>query len=176
MFEVVIAAVYRTWISAMAISPPSDPTDLWQWFMENITVQGSLNIAGLALLVVLFSRDLILTRGQHERRVLDITGNYEKRLAENAAFHGSALEAMKTAHAEALAGKDARYSDLQARYDEMKESRNYYRASRLQEKDDKESAMSALVEANQGLQVAARALAALDQLAQQEVGGIDDSP
>ncbi len=147
----VVAAVYTAWVAAATTS--DTPTDIWSWFLANVTLQGTVNVAGLALLVVLFSRDLILTRSQHERRVADIVKNYDERSAEREAAHDDAMQA-----------KDDRYADLMARYAEMKESRDYYREARLQEPDGKREVVEALIRSNEGLQVAARGLAALDQL------------
>lgn len=135
------------------------PLDIWAWFFQNITVQGTLNITGLVLLVVLFSRDLILTKGQHERRVADIKSGYDLRIEE-----------LNAAHKAELDGKDARYSDMFAekveRYAEMKESRNYYRDGRRLERDTNRELVGQLVENNKGLAVAARALGALQEAAE----------
>lgn len=135
------------------------PLDIWAWFFQNITVQGTLNITGLVLLVVLFSRDLILTKGQHERRVADIKSGYDLRIEE-----------LNAAHKAELDGKDARYGDMLSekveRYAEMKESRNYYRDGRRLERDTNRELVGQLVENNKGLAVAARALGALQEAAE----------
>jgi len=149
-----MAVTYAASVDAVINPGGSDPTDIWQWFMANVTIQGTVNILGLSLLVILFSRDLILTKGQHERRVADISKNYFDRANEREA-----------AHDEAMLAKDERYADLLTRYAEMKESRDYYRQSRIQEQDGKDKVVSALIESNKGLHVAARALAAFDQAA-----------
>jgi hypothetical protein len=138
-----------------AATSPTQPEDLWQWFSENVTVQGSLNIAGLTLLVILFSRDLILTKGQHERRVADLNTS-----------HAAELKAKDDRYNDVVAEKDARLADMVAekdeRYREMKESRNYYRDARLNEQSRVREVTEQLVESNKGLQVAARALGALE--------------
>lgn len=128
----------------VATSSTPQPFDPWQ-ILDNATIQGTINIAGLSLLVILFSRDLILTKGQHERRVADLNKS----------------------HAAELQAKDDRYNDMIAekieRYVEMKESRNYYREARSNEQDRSRTLTDQLVESNKGLQVAARALGALEQ-------------
>lgn len=78
----------------------------WNWLTDgfdlNSAVQGSLAL----LLIVLFATDRILTKGQHQRRVDDISINHGKLIVE----------------------KDLRYA-------EMKESRDYYREARMVERD-----------------------------------------
>lgn len=74
------------------------------------------NVGGLALLVFLFSTNRIRTRGQHDAE-----------LARERTDHQLAIESLNAYHAALLTVKDAAYSEL-------KESRNYYRDARLEEK------------------------------------------
>lgn len=119
-------------------------TDIWSWLGSNVSLQSIFNTAGLGLLVVLFARDLILTKAQHERRVAD----------------------MVKAHEAELKAKDDRYTDMMAerrdRYSEMKESRNHYRDA-YNEMDTRNIALtSGMVESNKAMSVVAKAFSALD--------------
>lgn len=140
-----MAALAAT-VASAAITSGDQSGDLWSWFYENVTVQGFLNITGLTLLVVLFSRDLILTKGQHERRVADL---------------------MK-AHEEAMQAKDDRYADMvkakDESYSEMRASRDYYRDAVGSGQAQRQALIDQLMESNRGLQVSARALGALEQV------------
>jgi hypothetical protein len=145
-------------IAAVAASTGDFETtpDIWTWVARTLTVEGTLNIAGLVLLVVLFSRDLILTRGQHQRRVADMETAHGKLLAEINRAHAAELAAEKQRYADMFAEKSERYS-------EMRDSRDYYRDARLAEQTKVQTLTSELVESNKGLRVAARALGALEQ-------------
>lgn len=150
----------------LLVSSATDATaspDFWMWLSRTLTVEGTLNIAGLVLLVVLFSRDLILTKGQHERRIAD----KEKSHQEAMAAKDDRIRDLEAAKVAALAAADVRYNDMVAekdsRYGEMRDSRDYYRSARLAEQTEKEELIGQLVDANRGLQVAARALGALEQ-------------
>lgn len=135
------------WFVGLLQATAGDPGDpqFFEWLYANVSVQGTLNIAGLSLLVILFSRDMILTKGQHERRVKDILANHDA----------------------VLLAKDERYADMMAektdRYGEMKESRNFYREGLATEQVKSQVLTEQLVESNKGLQVAARALGALEE-------------
>lgn len=78
----------------------------WEWLTNGFNLNSAIQ-GGLAVtLIILFATDRILTRGQHQRRVNDIVTNHDKLIAE----------------------KDLRYQ-------EMKESRDYYREARVTERD-----------------------------------------
>lgn len=156
MFEVLAAIV-----ADVQDYPP--PDDFWQWFYTNVSIQGILNTAGLGLLAILFARDLILTKAQHERRVADIVKAHDQRVAD-----------MERAHAAELKAKDDRYGDMLAeridRYSEMKESRDDYRdaVSALQTRNV--ALTDGVVESNKAMAVAAKALQSLDSVMKEEEG------
>lgn len=137
----------------VTVTPP--PADFWQWFYTNVSLDGVFNTLGLGILAVLFARDLILTKAQHERRVADIVKGYDQRIAD-----------MEKAHAAELAGKDARLDDFRLvsaeRYSEMKESRNTYRDGADELQNRNKDLTDALVDANKAMAVSARALDSLD--------------
>lgn len=138
--------------------------DIWGWFLQNVTVQGTLNITGLVLLVILFSRDLILTKGQHLRRIEDLEKGHGVLLAEIARAHEAEIAAMQ-----------ARFDDvvrqMTERYAEMKESRDYYREARITVQEKNGVLVDQLVESNGALQVAARAFGAFEAAAASAPGG-----
>lgn len=138
--------------------PPTE--DFWQWFTTNVSVDGLLNTAGLGLLAVLFARDLILTKAQHERRVADITKAHDLRIAD-----------MEKAHQAELHAKDQRYEDMLGekveRYGEMRDSRDDYRATAERYKDRNEALTDGVIESNKAMAVAATALQSLDRVAKE---------
>jgi hypothetical protein len=153
----VIVDAYAVWWHFADVLSSGSPTDFWQWFFANVSVQGMLNTAGLGLLALLFARDLILTKAQHERRVADVVKAHDALVAN-----------MKEAHAAELRAKDERYADMLSvtseRYSEMKESRDYYREAA----DELESRNAALtdgvIESNKAMSVAANALQSLENV------------
>lgn len=141
---VTLVAVLSTG-TATSVTITPEPADLWQWFVANVSVQGGLNIAGLTLLVILFARDLVLTKGQHLRRVEDLVKS----------------------HTALLAASEQRYNDMVAQKDEeyarMQESRNYYRDAYNAHEVRKQKLTDVVIEQSEALQVAARAFGALEQ-------------
>lgn len=91
--------------------------DFWDWMATNIPASTAINGFGLGVLAILFATDRILTKGQHTRRVADI----------------------EKGHTLVLAEKDRAYS-------EMRESRDYYRQARIEERDRAETVTEKLAE------------------------------
>lgn len=83
----------------------------WEWFTTTASVDSLLTTLGLGTLALLFARDLILTKGQHLRRVQDIVAAHEQRTADLVAYH-----------ARALAEKDLRLADVIESRDGWKEA------------------------------------------------------
>lgn len=136
-------------------------SDFWQWFYSNVSVQGLLNTAGLGLLALLFARDLILTKAQHERRVADMVKAFDARVAD-----------MEKAHASELKAKDDRFADMQAekaeRYSEMKESRDEYREAADELQTRNKALTDGVIESNKAMAVAATALQSLETVVKEE--------
>jgi hypothetical protein len=91
--------------------------DLWQWFATSVPAGAVINGLGLGALAALFATDRILTKGQHERRVADIVRGHELILVE----------------------KDKALA-------EMRDSRDYYRQARVEEKERADVTTSKLAE------------------------------
>ncbi len=53
----------------------------WDWVL-GIDPNSVINTLGLGALAFLFARDLILTKGQHLRRVADLVAHHEREMAE----------------------------------------------------------------------------------------------
>lgn len=95
------------WLLASSVSTPdSAPSGLWDWVSGTLSVSDIIQGSGLALIVVLFATRRILTIADHRARIDD----------------------QEKYHAAILREKDARY-------DEMKESRDFW-----QEAHDEQSA------------------------------------
>lgn len=78
----------------------------WEWLTNGFNLNSAVQGSLAVVLIILFATDRILTKGQHLRRVADIVGNHDKLIAE----------------------KEARLQD-------MRESRDYYREARMVERD-----------------------------------------
>jgi|SRR5690606_516879 len=100
----------------------------WEWFTESASVNQVVNVLGLGALAILFARDLIITKGQHLRRVQDIHDAYEKRIADLLAHHSREI-----------AEKDARLQD-------SRESRDGYKEATRVERERADKATASLAE------------------------------
>lgn len=85
--------------------------NVWEWLVNTTSVDSIIQAAGVVTLAVLFARDLIMTKGQHERRVADLVQH-----------HGKEMKLSETSHELVLVEKDRAYN-------EMRESRDYYRGA-----------------------------------------------
>lgn len=83
----------------------------WEWFTSTASVGELLTALGLGALALLFARDLILTRGQHLRRIQDLVKAHELRVADLLAHHDRER-----------AEKDKRIADISASRDGWKEA------------------------------------------------------
>lgn len=54
----------------------------WEWLTSTASVDSLLTTLGIGTLALLFARDLILTRGQHLRRVADLTAHHDRERVE----------------------------------------------------------------------------------------------
>lgn len=120
---------------------------IWEWFTTNSTPSDIFTTLGVGTLAVLFSTNRILTLGQHNARISDLKGHHARELAQ-----------AKDAY-EAMVDADARA------YAEMKESRDYYRGARLEEKGRADRATDQLLESNEIARAATHALTALSEVA-----------
>lgn len=66
--------------------------DMWQWFTSTASVDSLLTTFGLGTLAILFARDVILTRGQHTRRVQDLAEHHRREREEKDARIAEARE------------------------------------------------------------------------------------
>jgi hypothetical protein len=109
--------------------------DVWQWLSASVPAGAVINGLGLGALAMLFATDRILTKGQHERRVADIQKGHDLVLIEKAAQHT-----------------------------EMRESRDYYRDARLEERERANDATSKITElAEENGQLVTQLLAAVQR-------------
>lgn len=123
--------------------------DIWTWFVNNTAPNELVTNLGIGTFLILFATNRILTLGQHNSRIAELKDHHTRELAQK----DSAYEAMVLA-------KDTAY-------DEMKESRNYYRGARLEEKNRADKATEQLVESNEIARAATHALTALSTVAQE---------
>ncbi|WOF23855.1 hypothetical protein N8K70_04005 [Microbacterium betulae] len=100
------------------------------------SVDQVLTALGLGALAILFATDRVMTKGQHTRRVADLTAHHNRELATQAGI---------------LA--------------EMRESRDYYRQARLEERARADAATDRLAESVEVAKASLQALQALDEAA-----------
>lgn len=133
-------------VGLVALSSSPAP-DLWSW-ITSTNIETYLTGGGALTLAALFATNRILTIGQHRSRIEDL----------------------QQYHAEAIAEKDKNHAailaTLEQRYAEMRESRDYYRGARLEEKDRADKATGQLVEMSEIAQTTVAALTALERTAQ----------
>lgn len=102
--------------------------NLGSWFLSSFPASAISNGIGLTSLASLFAFDRVLTRGQHLRRVADVTLGYRDEINELKSAHLRELAENKS-HWEALATvKDAAYTEL-------KQSRDIWHAAANTERD-----------------------------------------
>jgi septal ring factor EnvC (AmiA/AmiB activator) len=112
--------------------------DFWAWLTASVPAGAVLNGGGLLALAVLFARDLIITRGQHDRRMADreqahtrelegrdremaaVLAAHDRELASLRASHDTRTGELRQFHLDLLAQRDERYRVLE-------ESRNGWR-------------------------------------------------
>jgi biopolymer transport protein ExbB/TolQ len=116
-----VAAVHLLhWFATVA--PTASTPDVWGWLSGTLSVSDVISGSGLAFIVFLFAARKILTIADHRARVADLEKYYDALLKE------------KDTSASALAtAKDARY-------DEMLESRNYWREAHNEQRTRAEKA------------------------------------
>ena len=56
--------------------------NVWEWISTTTSVDNVLTTLGLGALAFLFARDLILTKGQHERRTSDLKEHHTAQITE----------------------------------------------------------------------------------------------
>lgn len=120
---------------------------LWEWVTTTVSIDSILSTLGLGALAVLFATNRIWTIGQVNARIADLKEH-----------HGRELAQIQLSHEAVIAEKDDRYA-------EMKESRDYYRGARLEEKGRVERLTDQLFESNETARAAVYALNALTEVA-----------
>lgn len=129
-----------------AAAASSDPL-WWQQWLTPAGLESLAKTGGLVLLAWLFFTGRIVTAKMHEARVADLATHHARELAQKDAAYEAMVEA------------DGRA------YGEMKESRDYYRGARLEEKSRADRATEQLVESNEIARAATHALTALSEVA-----------
>lgn len=99
------------WENLIAAAAPVPSAGFWDWVGGTLSVSDVISGSGLALIVGLFATRKILTIGDHRSRIADQEKYYEARLAE----------------------KDSRF-------DEMRDSRDYWRDAHNEQRTRAEKA------------------------------------
>lgn len=121
--------------------------NIWEWITTTTSVDSIVSTLGLGALAMLFATNRIWTIGQVNARIADLKEHQGRELAQ------------------AKLSYDAMVAEKDARYAEMRESRDYYRGARLEEKGRVERLTDQLFESNETARAAVHALTALSEVA-----------
>lgn len=125
----------------------------WEWITSTTSVDDLMTTLGIGMLAFLFARDLILTRGQHLRRVQDIVAAHDLRIADLLAHQ-----------AREIAEKDGRIAD-------MGESRDGWKEAARIERERADKATAAIGEIASTLSDIMHVLSSLDRALPAPTGG-----
>lgn len=135
----------------------TDPT-LWEQWASPATLDRMLQLGGLTLLAVLFARGAIITRGQHEQRVADLTKYHDAAVKAQEERHTRELQQAAGHHLEMMSEKDRRF-------DGMKESRDAWRQTSQNQTQRADHATEQLLEANELAGLAIQQMEAMEAAA-----------
>lgn len=130
----------------------------WDWFTATAPAGAIIQTLGLGVLAVLFATDRVITKGGHERRVADINAAHEKIVAAAETTHAAAIAELVKHHEELVKVKDGAYAEL-------KESRDYYRAARIEERDRADKVTDQLAEVAELARLTTHLLASFNEAA-----------
>lgn len=125
----------------------------WEWISTTTSVDTLLTTLGLGSLAILFARDVILTSGQHLRRVQDIVKAHDLRIADLLAHQ-----------LRELAEKDGRIVD-------MGESRDGWKEAARLERERADKATAAVAEIASSLADIRHVLESLNRALPAPTGG-----
>lgn len=148
-----LSAAASTVTEAAAATVP-----LWEQWLSPAGVESIVKNGGLVLLAYLFFTGRIITEKQHLARVADALNAINARIEDLIANHARELAQKDVTYGAMVTEKDSAYS-------EMKESRDYYRGARLEEKDRADRATEQLLESSEIARTATHALVALGEAA-----------
>lgn len=143
---------------AAALVPP----DIVGWFAATVPAGALLNGLGLGALAVLFATDRIKTKGQAERELARQQAANDLLVASLQAAHTAAIAELVAHHAALDAVKDAAYAELRT-------SRDYYRAGRLEEQGRANKLTDQLLEYSELARTVTHVLQSLDEAAKDAV-------
>jgi hypothetical protein len=130
----------------------------WEWFTSTTPAGAAISAVGVGAFVIAILSDRLMTMGQHKRRVADIT-----------TAHDLVVTNLKDAHAAAIAELVAHHDALAVvkatAYDELKQSRDYYREARLVEIERANKVTEQLAEVAELAKLTNHLLGSLDEVA-----------
>lgn len=101
-------AVTAFWTAVIPFEVSNGTPDIWEWITGTTSVDSLVTGLGSVTIAILFASDRILTKGQHDRRIADITGFHARERAELE----RSRDGWKAAHAEEKLRADAATSTL----------------------------------------------------------------
>jgi len=105
---------------ADSILAAAAPFDVWTYLGDSLPAGAVLNAVGVGAFVVAILSDRLMTKGQHLRRVTDITDAHKLAIAELTRANDQARIELTRHYEDLAAEKDRAYAEL-------KESRNGYK-------------------------------------------------
>lgn len=119
----------------------------WAEWLSPSGLKDLIETGGVVVLAWLLFTGRVITERMHGNRTADLVEHHSREIAEKDRSY------------------NAMVTEKDRAYGEMKESRDYYRTARLEEKDRADRATEQLVEGNEVARAATHALVALSQVA-----------
>lgn len=130
----------------------------WDWFITTVPAGGAVSAVGVGAFVAAILTDRLMTSGSHKRRVADIVAAHDLVVANLQSAHAHAIAELVAHHATLSGVKDNAYSEL-------KESRDYYREARLEERDRADKVTDQLAEVAELARLTTHLLSSFDEAA-----------
>lgn len=131
---------------------------LYEWFISTTPAGAVISGIGVGAFIVAILTDRLLTKGQHERRVADIIVARDKIVTNLKEAHAAAIAELVKHHTELAGVQDAAYAEL-------KQSRDYYREARLEERERADKVTDQLAEVAELAKLTTHLLGSLDEVA-----------
>lgn len=130
----------------------------WEWFTSTTPAGAVVSGVGVTVFVMAILSDRLLTKGQHDRRVADLLAARDKIIGNLKEAHAGAIAEIVKHHDKLIGVKDVAYSEL-------KDSRDYYRVARLEERDRADKVTDQLAEVAELARLTNHLLGSLDEVA-----------
>ena len=132
--------------------------NFWSYLTDTLPAGGVISGVGVGAFVVAILTDRLMTKGQHTRRVADIIAARDRIVENLKDAHAGIVTELVKHHAELIEVKDAAYGEL-------KQSRDYYREARLEERDRADKVTDQLAEVAELAKLTTHLLSSFNEVA-----------